>query len=661
MSNIKFVNNSTQLADRSEVARIMQTLSTRIKDFEESCKVALYYRISLNPEKGPLARLNMVKKNVYVKIDDLTMSRNKELGQLMPKFSLFRFDNNGINNILIEISDREIKAQDLSIHSINVDSNVESHLVSCLFNENVYRLISSIKDKNYNVFVCLFGNYLTGVNGFVKLLSQKVDREVLQIEINDVLKGNTLLSKIFANEHGKIIYLSDFDFLFSDITQSPKIANRELAMIRNDLKSAIKTNKSNTIVISVSSPSVLSDDISSLVDSVENFTEFNFNAVKTVINKICGIQNSADSIAKMLFDLPYGVILSILAKAHDKSRANSNFDFFNFIQISVNQHKNLASEFAKVEGADFKISKPIVTLDRVVLSKDNRDKLQMALSSIVNQNLVYNIFGWSEIDPNVRSIINFYGPPGTGKTLCANAIAHELSIRTGEDYSLLSLNYSEIESMYVGEAPKKLERVFNFAKDKNLVLFFDEADSFLGKRIQNVSHGSDQAINSLRSTMLIQLEKYTGVVIFATNLTSNYDSAFKTRFLAEIEFPLPDKDTRRKIFLKNIPSKLLTRFDNNGLSDEELDNIAQQLENLSGRDIKTIIWRVLLRQAQKDGESHLFQAVDFESEIQIYKEEKKNENVKIEESKVTLSSTAASDRLAEKLGLKSQENSTNIE
>ncbi len=208
--------------------------------------------------------------------------------------------------------------------------------------------------------------------------------------------------------------------------------------------------------------------------------------------------------------------------------------------------------------------------------------------------------------------------------------------------------------MYAGEAPKKLERVFNYAKDKKLVLFFDEADSFLGKRIQNVSQGSEQAINSLRSTMLIQLEKYTGVVIFATNLTSNYDNAFKTRFLAEIEFPLPDKETCKKIFKKNIPAKLTTRFSNSGLTEDELDNIAQQLVGLSGRDIKTIIWRVLLRQSQKDGESHLFQAVDFESETKTYKAEKNSNPVKIDENQATLSSTPASERLAEKLGLKRQ-------
>ena len=657
MPRINFIDNSTALAPRTEVARIMQTLSTRISDFENSCGSSLFYNITLNPNKATLSGLNMVKQDVYIQIDDLTLSRNKELRQLMPKFSLFRFENTGINNILIEISDRDIQTQDSSIGTANVDSNAKSRLASCLFDENVNRLISSIKEDNYTAFVCLVGNHLTGVNNFVKLFAQKVDRDVLQIEINDILKGNTLLSKLFAKEHRKIIYLSEFDFLFSDMNQSPKIANRELAMIRHDLKSAIKTNKTNTIIISVSSPTVLTDDFSCLVDSVENFTEFNYSAVKALIRQVCGKQNSADSIVNLLFDLPNGLILSILEKANDKLQSNPNTDLYTYIQSYINQHKSIVSEFAKVEGADFKIIKPSVTLDRVVLSDDNRERLQMALSSIVNQNLVYNIWGFSEIDSNIRSIINFYGPPGTGKTLCANAIAHELSTRTGENYSLLSLNYSEIESMYVGEAPKKLERVFNYAKDKKLVLFFDEADSFLGKRIQNVSQGSEQAINSLRSTMLIQLEKYTGVVIFATNLTSNYDSAFKTRFLAEIEFPLPDQDTCRKIFMKNLPSKLLSRFANSCLTDEELDNIARHLVGLSGRDIKTIIWRVLLRQSQKDGESHLFRAEDFDSEIKIYKSEKNSNPVKIDDGQATLSSTPASERLAEKLGLKNSRDS----
>ena len=85
------------------------------------------------------------------------------------------------------------------------------------------------------------------------------------------------------------------------------------------------------------------------------------------------------------------------------------------------------------------------------------------------------------------------------------------------------------------------------AARENAVLFFDEADSLLSKRLTNVSQGSEQAINSMRSELLISLENYRGIVIFATNLVINYDKAFLTRLIS-IEFTLPDSETRKKIW-----------------------------------------------------------------------------------------------------------------
>ncbi|MBR8840228.1 MAG: AAA family ATPase [Stigonema ocellatum SAG 48.90 = DSM 106950] len=52
----------------------------------------------------------------------------------------------------------------------------------------------------------------------------------------------------------------------------------------------------------------------------------------------------------------------------------------------------------------------------------------------------------------------------------------------------------------------------------NAVLFIDEADSLLSKRLLHVTQGSEQAINSIRSQLFICLEQYQGIVIFATNL-----------------------------------------------------------------------------------------------------------------------------------------------
>lgn len=47
--------------------------------------------------------------------------------------------------------------------------------------------------------------------------------------------------------------------------------------------------------------------------------------------------------------------------------------------------------------------------------------------------------------------------------------------------------------------------------------FFDEADTLLGARLSSVTQGIDNEINAMRSTLLIELERFDGVVLFATN------------------------------------------------------------------------------------------------------------------------------------------------
>lgn len=208
--------------------------------------------------------------------------------------------------------------------------------------------------------------------------------------------------------------------------------------------------------------------------------------------------------------------------------------------------------------------------------------------------------------------MNFYGPPGTGKTMCAHAIANALGKK------LLALNYSEIESKYVGDAPKNLQRAFEIATKEDCVLFFDEADSFLGKRIQNVSQGADQALNSLRSQMLILLEEHAGVVIFATNLVSNFDSAFESRILKHIKFELPNEEARIAIIKKMIPAKLPMPVP---LTDEQFHELSKIIDGFSGREIKNAILDTLLAKATKDKENSIFIFDDFKTSFEAKKKE----------------------------------------
>ncbi len=265
---------------------------------------------------------------------------------------------------------------------------------------------------------------------------------------------------------------------------------------------------------------------------------------------------------------------------------------------------------------------PRYSLSQLILPAEIAAELNSVITLIKKRDLIYNEWGFSEVDPVARSVVNFYGPPGTGKTMAAHAIVKELGM------PFLPLNYSDIESKFVGDAPKNLVAAFKKAKETGAVLFFDEADSFLGKRITNVGSSSDQAINSLRSQMLILLETYDVITIFATNLKENYDSAFESRILKHIQFRLPDKDLRIEIIKKHIPSK--APFDKEVAGKEFWNTLGDLSEELAPRELKNLVLNTLIKAATSEEQKltpELFTAVFSEDknkrdEIKRKKEER---------------------------------------
>ena len=255
---------------------------------------------------------------------------------------------------------------------------------------------------------------------------------------------------------------------------------------------------------------------------------------------------------------------------------------------------------------------PRYTFEQIILPKDTKDRILSDLNSIKCQDLIYNQWGFSEVESKPKSILNFFGPPGTGKTMCAHAIAKML------DKPLLALNYSEIESKYVGDAAKNLKKAFDTATELGAVMFFDEADSFLGKRIENVSHGSDQALNSLRSQMLILLEEFEGVVLFATNLVTNFDKAFESRILDHIKLELPNKEARAAIIDKMLPSKMPL---DHRFTQEELLEASDLIDGFAGREIKNAILTMLLDKASLGLDNPVFTFDDLKNALAKKKEQ----------------------------------------
>ncbi|MDO4702828.1 ATP-binding protein [Tannerella sp.] len=288
---------------------------------------------------------------------------------------------------------------------------------------------------------------------------------------------------------------------------------------------------------------------------------------------------------------------------------------------------------------NFRAQIPKHSLERVIMPSGVKEDIRLSISLIENYKRIYDDWGFAEIEDKPKLILNFYGPPGTGKTMVSHAIAKELNKK------ILSVNYAEVESKYVGDAPKNLLKAFEVATKEKAVLFFDEADSFLGKRIENVSTSSDQAINSLRSQMLILLEDFDGIVIFATNLAKNYDKAFESRILKHIYFELPNKENRQQIINLMIPSRV--PLSENVNKEELCLQLAEVSEGFSGREIKNAILESLSLAVQNTEET--LEAITFINGFKKVKE--KLRRLAEEQTKTTISR-----ELKEKIEHKIKEN-----
>lgn len=240
--------------------------------------------------------------------------------------------------------------------------------------------------------------------------------------------------------------------------------------------------------------------------------------------------------------------------------------------------------------AMYKPIEPAYTFDRVILPQVVKDKIEESLAIVECEQKVFREWGLSVIQPNPSSALSFYGPSGTGKTMAAEAIAHKLGKK------ILKVSYADIESKFHGEGPKMVKAIFLAAQKEDAVLFIDESDSLLSKRLTNVTQGSEQAINSMRSQLLICLEEFKGIVIFATNLVVNYDQAFLTRLIS-IEFLKPDEECRKKIWDVHISGNGINIPLSNDVNTYEL---AEKYE-FCGRDIRKAVISACVVVAMNNG------------------------------------------------------------
>lgn len=131
-----------------------------------------------------------------------------------------------------------------------------------------------------------------------------------------------------------------------------------------------------------------------------------------------------------------------------------------------------------------------------------------------------------------RHRILLVGPPGNGKTSLAEAIANALMI------PMLSVRYDALIASYLGETASRLRRLFDYARSRACVLFFDEFDT-IGKE-RGDEHETGE-IKRVVSSLLLQVDELPPyvVLITATNHPELLDRAAWRRFQLRLELPRP--------------------------------------------------------------------------------------------------------------------------
>lgn len=243
---------------------------------------------------------------------------------------------------------------------------------------------------------------------------------------------------------------------------------------------------------------------------------------------------------------------------------------------TVDNNKTLKQSSSSHESTPYRLTVPLYSLDKVILPQRTLHSIENFLSYQKHSSLIFDQWGLSDTHAHQRQIaINLYGRSGTGKTMAAHAIAHAFG------KPLIVVNYSEIESKYVGETSKNLTALFAMAVQKEAIIFFDEADAMLSRRVTNMSHSTDVSVNQTRSVLLTLMNDHEGFIIFTTNFIENYDPAFMRRILTHILFELPDFDSRRSLWQKYIPKGLPHNV--------SIDELAEISEGLSGSDISNCV------------------------------------------------------------------------
>lgn len=196
--------------------------------------------------------------------------------------------------------------------------------------------------------------------------------------------------------------------------------------------------------------------------------------------------------------------------------------------------------------------------------------------------------------------ILLYGPPGTGKSYLAKAVATEANL------TFFSVSSSDLVSKWMGESERLVKQLFTMAREcKPSIIFIDEVDALCGPR----GEGESEASRRIKTELLVQMNGVgndsAGVLVLgATNIPWQLDSAVRRRFERRIYIALPDVEARKRMFELNIGDVLCE------CSSQDLRVLAEMTDGYSGHDIAVVVRDALMMPVRKIQQATHFKPVE---------------------------------------------------